>query len=160
MTQSVQREKLETQVQRKLAVNSEKNASIRHSNVMTIETLTNKINPFSSGKSATNRHNIHSNVMNINTLRTEDCFTESDSAKKTAAEINVSTLCDSHMKNRRKNSCGNISSISNSDVEMTWRSQRVMSEQRNHQQVGVLHRKKKMLTFGCTPYSPHCLSPP
>ena len=138
MTQSVQREKLETQVQRKSAVNLEKNASIRHSNVMTIETLTNKIHPFSSGKSATNRHNIHSNVMNINKLRTEDCFTKSDSVKKSATtEINVATQCDSHSKNRRNNSCGNISSISNSDVEMTWRSQRMLLEQRNHQQVNV-----------------------
>ena len=151
MTQSVQREKLD-QVHRKSAVNSEKNVSNRHSNVMTIETLTNKINPFFSEKGASNRHSTHSNVMNIktltnkinpsssenDTLRTEvGCFTKSDSVKKSATEINVATQCDSHTKNRRNNNCGNISSISNSDVEMTWRSQRVLLEQRNHQQVNV-----------------------
>ena len=166
VTQSVQREKLETQVQRKLAVNSEKNASIRHSrhsNVMTIETLTNKINQFSSEKSATNEHNTHGNVMNIktltnkinpsssknDTLRTEvGCFTKSDSVKKSATtEINVATQCDSHSKNRQNNSCGNISSISNSDVEMTWRSQRMLLEQRTHQQVMYTCMKNEMVIF-------------
>ena len=165
MTQSVQREKLEAQVQRKSAVNSEKNASnrhSRHSNVITVETLTNKINQFSSEKSGPNKHSTHGNVMNIktltnkinpsssenDTLRTEvGCFTKSDSVKKSSTEINAATQCDSHMKNRRNNSCGNISSISNSDVEMTWRSQRMLLEQRNHQQVMYTCMKNEMVTF-------------
>ena len=147
MKQSIQREKLEDRVHRKSAVNLEKN---KHS--MNIKTVTSKINLFSSEKRALNKDSTHSNVINIetrtnkinpfssenDTLRTEvGCFTKSDNVKKSTTEINSMTQCDSHMKNRRNNSCGNISSISNSDVEMTWRSQRVLLEQRNHQQVNV-----------------------
>ena len=123
MTQPAEKEKLEDKVQRKSALNSEHASNTHsHNNVIDAKTPTEKNNPVSSGQ-----------------IRTEDCFTTSNNVKKSVTETNVTTRFDSHMNNMRNGSWGNISSISNSDVEMTWRSQRVLLEQRNHQQVKFLY---------------------
>ena len=125
MTQPAETEKLEEKVQRKSALNSEDASNTHaHNNVIHVKTSTENINPVSSKNG---------------NIKTEDYFTTSNNVKKSAAETNVTTRFDSHMNNMRKTSLGNISSISNSDVEMTWRSLRVLQvmEQRNHQQVNV-----------------------
>ena len=119
MAQPTEKKKLEDQVHRKSALDSE-DASNRPS-------------------AAT-----HRKMINVKTFSPENDASRTEHSfkkiKKFATEINANVTTaqfDPPVKNRESGSLGNISSVSNSDVEMTWRSQRVLSEQRNQQQVNM-----------------------